>query len=56
MQNAETVVVSLHAVEFALEFSQRMVGLRDGEVEFDLPAGEVTQMMLAELYRNENPI
>ena len=56
MQNAETVVVSLHAVEFALEFSQRMVGLRDGEVEFDLPAGEVTQMMLAELYRNEKSL
>ena len=54
MQNAETVVVSLHAVEFALKFAQRMVGLRGGEVQFDLPAAEVTQMMLAELYRNEN--
>ena len=54
MQNAETVVVSLHAVEFALKFAQRMIGLRDGEVEFDLPAGAVTQMMLTELYRNEN--
>ena len=54
MQNSETVVVSLHAVEFALKFAQRMIGLRDGEVEFDLPAGAVTQMMLTELYRNEN--
>lgn len=54
MQNAETVVVSLHAVEFALKFSQRMVGLRGGEVQFDLPAEAVTQMMLTELYRNEN--
>jgi phosphonate transport system ATP-binding protein len=53
MQNAETVIVSLHAVEFALNFAKRIVGLRDGEVHFDLPAEDVTQAMLKELYLNE---
>lgn len=55
IQNTETVVVSLHAVEFALKFAQRIVGLSDGEIEFDLPTEEVTQTMLTELYRNGKP-
>ena len=52
IQNTETVVLSLHAVEFALKFAQRIVGLSDGEIQFDLPTGKVTQTMLTELYRN----
>ena len=56
IQNTETVVVSLHAVEFALKFAQRIVGLSDGEIEFDLPTEDVTQTMLTELYRNGNSL
>ncbi len=56
IQNTETVVVSLHAVEFALKFAQRIVGLSDGEIEFDLPTEDVTQTMLTELYRNGKPV
>ncbi len=56
IQNTETVVLSLHAVEFALKFAQRIVGLSDGEIQFDLPTGEVTQTMLTELYRNGKPL
>ena len=55
IENTETVVVSLHAVEFALKFARRIVGLSDGEIEFDLPTGKVTQTMLTELYRNGKP-
>jgi phosphonate transport system ATP-binding protein len=55
IQNTETVVVSLHAVEFALKFAKRIVGLSDGEIQFDLPTGKVTQTMLTELYRNGKP-
>ena len=55
IQNTETVVVSLHAVEFALRFAKRIVGLSDGEIQFDLPTGEVTPTMLTELYRNGKP-
>lgn len=56
IQNTETVVLSLHAVEFALKFAQRIVGLSDGKIQFDLPTGEVTQTMLTELYRNGNSL
>ena len=56
VQNTETVVLSLHAVEFALKFAKRIVGLSDGEIQFDLPTEEVTQTMLTELYRNGNSL
>ena len=54
MQSAETVVLSLHAVDFALKFARRIIGLRDGEVHFDLPAEKVSQAMLRELYESES--
>ena len=56
IQNTETVVLSLHAVEFALRFAQRIVGLSTGEIRFDLPTEKVTQTMLTELYRNGKPL
>lgn len=47
-----TLVCSLHQVELALEYFPRIVGLRDGRVVFDAPRTEVTQEMIAVLYRN----
>jgi phosphonate transport system ATP-binding protein len=52
VQDAETVVLSLHAVGFALKFAERIIGLRNGEIQFDLPVEKVTQAMLRELYQN----
>lgn len=52
MQTAETVVVSLHAVEFALKFAGRIIGLRAGRLQFDLPANQVTPTLLRQLYQN----
>ena len=46
----KTLVVSLHTVDFALDFCDRVVGLRDGQIAFDVPAAEVTQEMLGEVY------
>jgi phosphonate transport system ATP-binding protein len=46
----KTLVVSLHAVDFALHFCDRIVGLRHGELAFDAPAREVTEGMLGEVY------
>ncbi len=48
-----TMVVSLHAVDVALRWFPRIVGIRDGLVAFDLPAAEVTGPVLAELYASE---
>ena len=45
-----TLVATLHHVEMALAHFGRIVGLRDGEVVFDLPAAQVTPARLTDLY------
>lgn len=45
-----TLVATLHQVEMALRYFPRIVGLRDGELVFDLPAQQVTPTLLTELY------
>lgn len=49
-----TLVASLHAVDLALKWFPRIVGLRAGEVAFDRPADQVSEAMLHELYANES--
>ena len=48
-----TLVATLHQVDVALEKFSRIVGLRQGQVAFDLPTREVTRDMLAQLYGDE---
>jgi phosphonate transport system ATP-binding protein len=48
-----TFVASLHAVDLALRWFPRIVGVRDGAVMFDLPAAQVTPERLAALYAGE---
>jgi phosphonate transport system ATP-binding protein len=48
-----TLVASLHAVDLALRWFPRVVGVRDGAVMFDLPAAEVTPDRLAALYAGD---
>jgi phosphonate transport system ATP-binding protein len=47
-----TLICSLHQVDLALSHFPRIVGLRDGRVAFDAPRAEVTEAMIAALYRN----
>jgi phosphonate transport system ATP-binding protein len=51
-----TLVASLHAVDLALRWFPRVVGLRDGVVTFDLPPVRITDAMLTELYASESPV
>lgn len=51
-----TLVASLHAVDLALKWFPRLVGLRNGELVFDLPAERVTRALLQELYANEGAV
>lgn len=44
-----TLITTLHQVDVATRFP-RVVGLRDGELQFDLPSREVTRERLAALY------
>jgi phosphonate transport system ATP-binding protein len=48
-----TLVASLHAVELALAHFSRIIGLRDGQILFDLPASQVDRDLLDKLYANE---
>ncbi|RDK05664.1 phosphonate ABC transporter ATP-binding protein [Cupriavidus lacunae] len=49
-----TLVASLHAVDLALRWFPRIVGLRSGAIAFDLPAERVTDVLLRELYASES--
>ena len=49
-----TLVASLHAVDLALKWFPRIVGLRDGAVVFDCPPVRVSDAMLHELYATES--
>ncbi len=48
-EQGATLVTTLHQVDVATRFA-RVIGLRDGELKFDLPSSEVTPQRLAELY------
>ncbi len=52
-QSGATLVASLHAVDLALKWFPRIVGLRAGELVFDLPAARVDTSMLQALYAAE---
>lgn len=45
-----TIIINLHSVELAREFSSRIIGLRDGEVVFDGTAAEATDEVLTNIY------
>ncbi len=46
-----TLVATLHQVDAALKNFDRIIGLQDGVLEFDLPSAEVTPALLRALYR-----
>ena len=52
-EGGATLVATLHDVPAALQHFPRIVGLRDGELAFDLPSAQVTPAMLQELYAQE---
>ena len=52
--DGRALLVSQHDVGLALRSCDRIVGLRDGEVRFDLPVHAVGEALIAELYRIED--
>jgi phosphonate transport system ATP-binding protein len=53
-ERGATLVCSLHQVDVARALFPRIVGLRAGEVVFDLPREQVTDALIAQLYANEH--
>jgi len=48
-----TVLVSLHQVDFAMQFCERCIGLRDGRIVYDGPTAALSTALLQELYGAE---
>ena len=46
-----TVVCNLHQVELATKYSDRIVGLLDGEIIFDKPSSQIDKMSVNQIYR-----
>lgn len=48
-----TVVVTLHQVDYALEFCERVVALQDGEIFYDGPSNRLSDADIQRLYQSE---
>lgn len=49
-ERGKTLVVSLHGVEYAQRYCDRIIGLQQGQILFDTPAQAITPAMLNQLY------
>jgi phosphonate transport system ATP-binding protein len=45
-----SVLINIHHVDLALEYADRVIGVRKGEVVYDGPSENVTQDVLDEIY------
>ena len=48
-----TMVATLHQVDMALTHFDRIIGLHQGQMVFDLPSSQVTRERLANLYEQQ---
>ncbi len=47
---SKTLVTSLHDIELALAYCTRLIGLRRGQLQFDLPRSRVSSAAISDLY------
>lgn len=45
-----TTIVNLHFIDMAMEYADRIIGMRGGEIVFDGPASEVSEKTFEEIY------
>lgn len=53
-EEKQTLIASLHSIEYAKKYFTRLIGLRDGKIHFDLPVEKVTDKHITLLYRLED--
>ncbi|MDN3015961.1 ATP-binding cassette domain-containing protein [Paenibacillus sp. BSR1-1] len=51
LERKQTMIASLHSVEYARKYFSRIIALKNGELFFDLPTENVTDELLADLYQ-----
>ncbi|WML44819.1 ATP-binding cassette domain-containing protein [Neobacillus sp. PS3-40] len=49
-EEKQTLITSLHSVEYARKYFTRIIALKNGELFFDLPTEKVTDNLLSDLY------
>ncbi len=52
-EDGTTIVVSLHQVDYALNYCERVVGLHEGKIVYDGPSAMVSKELLRDLYGSE---
>ncbi|MFK9093704.1 phosphonate ABC transporter ATP-binding protein [Bacillus salipaludis] len=53
-EEKQTLITSLHSVEYARKYFTRIISMKNGEIFFDLPTEKVSDDLLAELYQLKN--
>lgn len=50
-----SILINIHHVELALEYADRIVGIRAGKIVYDGPSDQVTQEILDRIYEGKTP-
>jgi len=54
-EDGVTIVISLHQVQFALQYCPRSIALKNGTILFDGPSSQLTPEMLQQIYGTSAP-
>lgn len=49
-ESGKTLIASMHSVELACRYFDRLVGIRNGKLNFDIPSSQINEGILDELY------
>lgn len=49
-----TILINIHHVDLALDYADRVIGIRAGEIVYDGPTSEVTQEILDQVYNGKS--
>lgn len=55
-ENNITVIINIHHVDLALEYADRVIGVRAGEIVYDGDSKNVDQEILDKIYKGEVPV
>lgn len=50
-----TILINIHHVDLALEYVDRIIGVREGRIVYDGPSSEVTEEVLDRIYAGKKP-
>ena len=48
-----SILLNIHHVELALQYADRIIGIRDGEIVYDGPSSQVTKEVLDLIYKGK---